>query len=76
MVISECIRKKISIKTIVEKSGYDEWFIREIAGIVETESSIKKMSIDTYLKAKSEGFSDEKIIELSNFTKRIKSSKR
>ena len=57
MVISECIRKKISIKTIVEKSGYDEWFIREIAGIVETESSIKKkMSIDTYLKAKSEGF--------------------
>ena len=33
------------------------------------------MSIDTYLKAKSEGFSDEKIIELSNFTKKIKSSK-
>ena len=28
------------------------------------------MSIDTYLKAKSEGFSDEKIIELSNFTKK------
>ena len=30
------------------------------------------MSIDTYLKAKSEGFSDEKIIELSNFTKKLK----
>ena len=42
LVISECIRKKISIDTIVEKSGYDEWFIREIAGIVETESLIKK----------------------------------
>ena len=71
LVISECIRKKISIDRIVKKSGYDEWFIREIAGIVETESLIKqKMSVDVYLKAKSEGFSDEKIIELSNFTKK------
>ena len=41
LVISECIRKRFQLK-IVEKSGYDEWFIREIAGIVETESSIKK----------------------------------
>ena len=71
LVISECIRKKISIDRIVKKSGYDEWFIREIAGIVETESLIKhKMSVDVYLKAKSEGFSDEKIVELSNFTKK------
>ena len=70
LIISECIRKKISIETIVRKSGYDEWFVREIAELVLTESQIKKqLSLDTYVKAKSEGFSDEKIMELSGISK-------
>ena len=63
-------KKKISIETIVRKSGYDEWFVREIAELVLTESQIKKqLSLDTYVKAKSEGFSDEKIMELSGISK-------
>ena len=63
-------KKKISIETIVRKSGYDEWFVREIAELVLTESQIKKqLSLDTYVKAKSEGFSDEKIMELSGVSK-------
>ena len=69
MIIAECIRRKISVETIVKKSGYDPWFVREISEIINTESLIKhKMSLNIYLKAKSEGFSDEKIIELAKIS--------
>ena len=55
-----CKKKNFSRNN--KKSGYDPWFVREISEIINTESLIKqKMSLwDIYLKAKSEGFSDEK----------------
>ncbi len=68
LVIAECIRKKINLKKIALVSGYDPWFIREISEIVEFENLIKstKITKDIYLTAKSAGFSDEKIAQLSN----------
>ncbi len=67
LVLAECIRKKISLSEIVKASNYDPWFIREISEIIDTENSLKRktISLELYLLAKEQGFSDEKIIELS-----------
>ena len=69
LIIAECIRRKVSIEKIVSKSGYDSWFVGEIREIINTESQIKNgISSEVYLKAKSEGYSDEKILELSRIS--------
>ena len=61
LIIAECIRRKISVETIVKKSGYDPWFVREISEIINTESLIKhKMSLNIYLKAKVKDFLTKK----------------
>ena len=51
---------------VAKISNYDQWFINEIAGLVKTEKKLKESSLnrELYLQAKSQGFSDEKIIEL------------
>ena len=66
LIIAQAIRKGIKLDKIAKASNYDDWFVYEINGIVETENLIKKGSLDKdlYLRAKSEGFSDEKIISL------------
>ncbi len=71
LVIAECVRKKIDLKKISTSSNYDPWFVREIAEIVETENLLKKQLIskENYIKAKEQGFSDEKIIQLSKSKK-------
>ncbi len=68
LVIAECFRRKINLRTIEKASKYDPWFVREISEIINTENLIKRntLSRNLYLKSKEEGFSDEKIIELSN----------
>ena len=68
LVIAECFRRKINLRTIEKASKYDPWFVREISEIINTENFIKRntLSRNLYLKSKEEGFSDEKIIELSN----------
>ena len=73
LIIAESIRKKIPIKSIALASNYDLWFIGQIAEIINTEQLLIKNNLDKnlYLKAKEEGFSDEKIIEL-NMIKRTK----
>ena len=67
LVLAECLRKKISLSEIIKASNYDPWFIREISEIIDTENLLKqkKISPKLYLLAKEQGFSDEKIIELS-----------
>ncbi len=73
LVIAECIRKKINLDKIIKTSNYDSWFVREISEIVETENQLKKekFTLDLYLKAKEQGYSDEQIIKStkSNETK-------
>ena len=63
----------IKNEEVAKISNYDQWFINEIAGLVKTEKKLKENSLnrELYLQAKSQGFSDEKIIELKkeNVTK-------
>ena len=67
LIIAECLRKKISFDKIICASKYDPWFVREISEIVDTEAFLKKkiLSKEMYIKAKEEGFSDEKITQLT-----------
>ena len=71
LVIAECIRKKIDLKKIVDSSGYDPWFVREIYELVEYEKILKnkKISKAIYIQAKEYGFSDEKILQVSGCSK-------
>ena len=71
LVLAECIRKKIKLSKIAEASNYDPWFIREISEIILTENLLRreKISPETYLSSKEQGFSDEKILQLSNSSK-------
>ena len=73
LIIAQAIRKGIKLDKISKASNYDDWFVYEINGIVETENLIKKRTLDKnlYLRAKSEGFSDEKIISLKKKNMKI-----
>ena len=68
LIIAECIRRKIKSQIISKISNYDPWFVREIGEIILTENLLKNNNIskEIYIKAKEQGFSDDKIIELSN----------
>ena len=70
-IIAECIRKKIDLQKIIEYSNYDPWFVREIYELVEYEKTLKnkKISKEIYLQAKEYGFSDEKIIQITQCSK-------
>ena len=71
LIIAECLRKGIPLKQISKKSGYDNWFLREISELIDTENQLKKkMDLDNYVRAKKEGFSDSKISELSKISKK------
>ena len=67
LLIAECLRKNISIQKVCKISGFDFWYVNQIKEIVEIENQIKnsKMTKDLYIKLKSEGFSDKRIIQLS-----------
>ena len=68
LIIAQALRMGIKINEIAKISNYDQWFINEIADLVKTEKKLKENSLnkELYLQAKSQGFSDEKIIELKN----------
>ena len=66
LIIAEALRKGIDINTIIKKSKYDYWFIREIDEIVKLEKILKKkFNLNIYKKCKAAGFSDLRILELS-----------
>ncbi len=73
LVIAQALRMGIKNDEVAKISNYDQWFINEIADLVKTEKKLKESSLnrELYLQAKSQGFSDEKIIELKkeNVTK-------
>ncbi len=68
LIIAECVRRKIDQKVIADMSNYDPWFVREISEIIEFEFVLEKNKIskEIYLRAKEFGFSDEKILQISN----------
>ena len=71
LIIAECLRRGIPQQQISKKSGYDNWFLREISELIDTENQLKKrMNLDNYVRAKKEGFSDSKISELSKISKK------
>ena len=61
------------MKKIVDSSGYDAWFVREIYELVEYEKILKnkKISKEIYLQAKEYGFSDEKIFAIISMFKKV-----
>ena len=71
LIIAECLRRGIPLQQISKKSGYDNWFLREISELIDTENQLKKrMNLDNYVRAKKEGFSDSKISELSKISEK------
>jgi len=66
LIIAQALRMGIKNDKIAKISNYDQWFVNEIAGLVKTEKKLKENNLnkELYLEAKSQGFSDEKIIEL------------
>ena len=67
LFIAESLRKGVSEKEIILKTKYDPWFVSQISEIVEMENHLRssRLNLEIYLKAKNDGFSDEKILELS-----------
>ena len=72
LLIAQSIRKEISVKEICVLTGYDFWFVNEIFELVKTEEMIKKVSIDIniYRKLKEDGFSDQRIVDISRLSKK------
>ena len=66
LIIAQALRVGIKNYEVARFSNYDLWFVNEIEGLVKTEKKLKENSLnkELYLQAKSQGFSDEKIIEL------------
>lgn len=67
--IKDALMMGISVKTIVQATRIDRWFIYEIKKIVDTEKEIAKYKLDTLpldliRKAKAMGFSDEQICRI------------
>ena len=67
LIIAQAVRLGINNSEISKISNYDEWFVNEISDLVHTEKIIAKSNLtqELYIKAKTEGFSDEKILELN-----------
>jgi len=67
LFIAESLRKGVSKKEIILKTKYDPWFVSQISEIVEMENHLRssRLNLEIYLKAKNDGFSDEKILQLS-----------
>jgi carbamoyl-phosphate synthase large subunit len=74
--IAEAIRTGMSIKEIHELTWIDPWFLNNIREIVEFEEIIKRdlnpgsWNMDLLRKAKSWGFSDRRIAELTGVTEK------
>ena len=72
LLIAECFRKKFTIKEICKLTNYDRWFVQQIFEITQLENQIKNKTIDfqTYKIYKENGFSDSRILQLSNLSKK------
>lgn len=67
--IKDALMQGVTVKTIVEATGIDRWFIYQIQEIVRIEKELSKYSLDTLSaellkEAKLNGFSDEQIARI------------
>ncbi len=70
LVAAEALRRGLSVDEVCATAGYDPWFVREIAAIVETEALIKADGLpgdETSMRAlKAMGFSDKRLAQLTD----------
>ena len=70
--ISTALRYKVSIEDISKITGWDKWFLEQIAGIINVEEKLKENLFpleEIFLRnIKSMGFSDKRISELTNLS--------
>ncbi|HMR67630.1 MAG TPA: carbamoyl-phosphate synthase large subunit, partial [Anaerolineae bacterium] len=67
--VLSCLHRGVAVEEIVEATGYDPWFVDQLAQIVELEQEIARHTLDTLpaellRQAKRYGLADETIAEL------------
>ena len=72
LLIAECLKRGISIKEISQLTNYDLWFVNQIYELVSIEEKIrgKKVNKIEYRNLKSDGFSDERILQISSLSQK------
>ena len=74
LVAAEALRRGVSVEEVCSTAGYDPWFVREIAAIIEAEAQVKSDGLPTDaagLRAlKALGFSDKRLGQLSGQSER------
>ena len=69
LIIAQAIRDKISQQEICQLTGFDSWFVEQIANLVNIEEDIKKSGLtqnyQELLSIKKLGFSDRRIAKLT-----------
>lgn len=70
--IKDALMQGVTVKTIVQATGIDRWFIYQIQEIVRIEKELSKYSLDTLpaellKEAKLNGFSDEQIARIMKY---------
>ena len=80
LLVAEAFRKKINIKKIQNLSKIDNWFLKQIKEIVDTENQIKKKGLPKnyieFNRIKSIGFSDKKLSEITRIPEEVVRKKR
>ncbi len=70
LVVAEALRRGMSVDKIRKICKYDTWFIEQIAGLVETEKSVRSEGLPKdgagWRQLKSMGFSDARLAQLTN----------
>jgi carbamoyl-phosphate synthase large subunit len=70
--IAQALRLGMALSEVAAITHYDPWFLERIAEILESESEVKRQGLptdrDELLRLKQQGFSDERLAELSGST--------
>ena len=80
LIVAEAFRKKINIKKIQNLSKIDNWFLRQIKEIIDTEIKIKNKGLPKnfieFNKIKSIGFSDKRLSIITKIPESVVRKKR
>ena len=72
LLITECLKRGISIKKICKITNYDLWFVNQLFELVSIEEKIrgKKINKLEYRNLKSDGFSDKRILQITSMSQK------
>jgi carbamoyl-phosphate synthase large subunit len=80
LLAAQAIREGISIDRINELSGFDKWFLEQLASVIAVEEQVKRTglpdSAEEFLKLKNMGFSDKRLGKLTNLSEKEAREKR